>query len=243
MSKQSHILIVDDDQGIRDLLSRFLQKHDYRITTVADGDEMFNAMEQHDFDLVILDIMLPKRDGIQLCQEIRKTSKVGIIMLTAMTEDIERIIGLEMGADDYLGKPFNPRELLARIKAILRRTNDPGSDAETQHLQPKEEIYSFANWKLNKITRSLVSPDGIEVTLSSGEYILLIAFVERPQQVLSRDQLLDITKNREAGPFDRSIDIQISRLRHKIEENPKNPQLIKTVRGGGYVLATIVEHS
>ncbi len=238
MSTQN-ILIVDDDKGIRDLLGKFLQQHGYQTTLAQDGAAMKLLLLEQQFDLIILDIMMPGDDGMSLCRQLRASSSVPIIMLTAISEDVERILGLEMGADDYLSKPFNPRELLARIKAILRR-----SQAQVPNETPEDyQTYQFANWTLDKISRRLVSPEQLEISLSSGEYNLLLAFVERPQQVLSRDQLLDLTKNRTAGPFDRSIDIQISRLRHKLEEDPKNPTIIKTVRGGGYVLATAVEKS
>ena len=217
-SQSKNILIVDDDREIRDLLSRFLRQHEFTVTVAEDGTVMETVLRKQKIDLIILDVMLPGRDGVTLCQEIRRTSQVPIIMLTAVTEDVDRILGLEMGADDYISKPFNPRELLARIKAIFRRS---GVDSERSLLGLSQEVYHFSGWKLDKTKRRLTAQDDLEITLSSGEYNLLLAFLERPQQVLSRDLLLDITKNREAGPFDRSIDIQISRLRHKIEEDPK----------------------
>ena len=231
------VLIVDDDKGICDLLSQFLSQHEYRPLVARNGLEMKAALAKHHVDLIILDVMLPGQDGMRLCQELRKTSRMPIIMLTAVTEEVDRILGLEMGADDYLGKPFNPRELLARIKAVLRRTEDSSASMH----KPEKEQYYFAGWLFDKVKRRLSSSDNVEISLSTGEYNLLLAFLERPQQVLSRDLLLDITKNREAGPYDRSIDIQISRLRHKIENDPKSPQLIKTIRGGGYVLTSTVE--
>lgn len=237
MSDTQHILVVDDDTGIRDLLGQFLQKHGFVTSLANGGDEMWQVLNEHDIDLIILDIMMPGKDGVTLCRELRQTSQVPIIMLTAISEDVDRIVGLEMGADDYLSKPFNPRELLARMKAILRRSQQD----KPQEDKTLKDVYSFCGWGLNKVERRLISPDGAEISLSTGEYNLLIALLERPQQVLSRDQLLDLTKNRAAGPYDRSIDIQISRLRQKIEVNQKSPQIIKTVRGGGYVLATDVE--
>jgi len=229
MSELSHILIVDDDEAIRSLLADFLSHYQFEVTTAGDGKGLFTALGEHSFDLIILDVMLPGEDGLSLCQRIRQHSNIPIIMLTAIGEEADRIVGLEMGADDYVAKPFNPRELLARIKAVLRRSYDAGES------QAELPIYSFLNWKLDTTCRRLFSPDDVEVSLTSGEYDLLVAFLENPQQVLSRDQLLDITKNRLAGPFDRSIDVQISRLRHKIEIDPKNPTTIKTVRGGGYL--------
>ncbi len=238
--EQKHIFIVDDDAGIRDLLGQFLQQHGYQTWLARGGEEMWQLLEEHSADLIILDVMMPGKDGIALCNELRQKSQVPIIMLTAMSEDVDRIIGLEMGADDYISKPFNPRELLARVKAILRRSTAHAEAAKTTPEQAGTE-YRFAGWKLNKVKRCLYSPDLLEISLSTGEYNLLFAFLTRPQQVLSRDQLLDLTHNRPAGPYDRSVDIQISRLRHKIETNHKKPEIIKTVRGGGYVLATEVE--
>lgn len=235
-----NILIVDDDTGIRDLLGQFLQKHGFDTHLAKDGDEMWALFKKFPIDMIILDIMMPGKDGVTLCKEVRQKSQVPIIMLTAISEDIDRIIGLEMGADDYLSKPFNPRELLARMKAILRRSITGAIEAK-EKIKKNSRVFEFSGWTLNRIERRLYSPEQVEISLSTGEYNLLLAFLERPHQVLSRDQLLDLTRNRPAGPYDRSIDIQISRLRHKIEEDHKNPQIIKTVRGGGYVLSTEVE--
>ena len=230
------VLIVDDDREIRDLLARFLRKHGLRVETVADGRAMARALETGRFDLVVLDLMLPGEDGLSLCRHLRATSSLPVIMLTAVAEDTDRIVGLEIGADDYVTKPFNPRELLARIKAVLRRT--VGGGRETS-----EGTLTFAGWRLAAAPRELRDPDGVLVPLTSGEFDLLLAFVERPERVLSRDQLLDLTKGRDAVPFDRSIDVQLSRLRRKIEIDPQNPKLIKTVRGGGYMLAQPVRRS
>jgi two-component system OmpR family response regulator len=230
------VLIVDDDSEIRDLLARFLRKHGLRVETVADGRAMARALETGRFDLVVLDLMLPGEDGLSLCRHLRATSSLPVIMLTAVAEDTDRIVGLEIGADDYVTKPFNPRELLARIKAVLRRT--AGGGRETS-----EGTLTFAGWRLAAAQRELRDPDGVLVPLTSGEFDLLLAFVERPERVLSRDQLLDLTKGRDAVPFDRSIDVQLSRLRRKIEIDPQNPKLIKTVRGGGYMLTRPVRRS
>jgi two-component system OmpR family response regulator len=230
------VLIVDDDREIRDLLARFLRKHGLRVETVADGRAMARALEGGRFDLVVLDLMLPGEDGLSLCRHLRATSSLPVIMLTAVAEDTDRIVGLEIGADDYVTKPFNPRELLARIKAVLRRTAGAGREAS-------EGTLTFAGWRLAAAQRELRDPDGVLVPLTSGEFDLLLAFVERPERVLSRDQLLDLTKGRDALPFDRSIDVQLSRLRRKMEVDPKNPQLIKTVRGDGYMLAQPVRRS
>jgi len=239
MDNSPHILIVDDDREIRDLLGRFLQKHGLRVTTARDGREMRAALEDWSIDLIVLDLMLPGDDGLTLCRELRGRSKMPIIMLTAMGEETDRIVGLEMGADDYVAKPFNPRELLARIKAVLRRASEraeaqPAANGQTAR---------FAGWTLDLARRRLESPAGTVVSLTTGEYELLVAFVDHPQRVLSRDQLLDFTRGREAAPFDRSVDIQVSRLRRKIESDSAAPELIQTVRSGGYVFTPAVERS
>ena len=236
MADAPKILIVDDDREICDLLARFLRKHGLRVETVADGRAMARALDSGRFDLVVLDLMLPGEDGLSLCRHLRATSSLPVIMLTAVAEDTDRIVGLEIGADDYVTKPFNPRELLARIKAVLRRTGGAGRETS-------EGTLTFASWRLAAAQRELRDPDGVLVPLTSGEFDLLLAFVERPERVLSRDQLLDLTKGRDAVPFDRSIDVQLSRLRRKIEVDPKHPQLIKTVRGDGYMLAQPVRRA
>lgn len=231
MESSPHILVVDDDREIRDLLSRFLRKHGFRVTAAAEGREMRKVLESGKFDLVVLDLMLPGEDGLSLCRWLRSTSPVPVIMLTAVGEETDRIIGLEMGADDYLAKPFNPRELLARIRAVLRRSEGlPKAEA-------RKGILQFDGWRLDADRRELYRPDNELVPLTSGEYDLLAALVERAQRVLTRDQLLDLTRGRNTVPFDRSIDVQISRLRRKIEVDPREPARIKTVRGGGYVFA------
>ncbi|MBE0531093.1 MAG: response regulator [Rhodospirillales bacterium] len=243
MESSPHILVVDDDREIRDLLGRFLGKHGYRVTTAADGREMAKVLTDWSIDLIVLDLMLPGEDGLTLCRNLRSSSTVPVIMLTAMGEETDRIIGLEMGADDYLPKPFNPRELLARIKAVLRRADaQPGRRAaRTMADGEGETVVAFSGWNFNLDSRELTSPDGVRVELSGGEYELLAAFVSRPQRVLSRDQLLDLARGRDSQPFDRAIDVQVSRLRRKIEADPANPQMIKTVRGGGYVFTAAVE--
>ncbi len=230
-----HILVVDDDREIRDLLARFLTKHGLRVSSARDGTEMNKVLDQASIDLVVLDLMLPGEDGLSLCRRLRANSSLPVIMLTAMGEDTDRIVGLEMGADDYLAKPFNPRELLARIKAVLRRFHAPLA-AEA----PAGNEIRFDGWTLELGPRRLLSPSGDEVDLSTGEYELLLAFVTHARRVLTRDQLLDLARGRSAAPFDRSIDIQVMRLRRKIESNPKEPRLIKTVRGGGYIFAAEV---
>lgn len=234
-----HILIVDDDTEIRDLLSRFLSKHDFRVTTARDGREMRQALSDWSFDLVVLDLMMPGEDGLSLCRQVRSESSIPIIMLTAMGEEVDRIIGLEVGADDYMAKPFNPRELAARIKAVLRRSSS-GASVDGPNDRPPR--VAFGEFVLDAATRTL-HRDGSDISLTAGEYDLLIAFVDHPRRVLNRDQLLDMARGRAAIPFDRSIDVQVGRLRRKIETDPKNPNLIKTVRGGGYMFTAEVQAS
>ena len=232
-----HILIVDDDAEIRDLISRFLSKHDFRVTTAKDGREMRQALHDWSFDLVVLDLMMPGEDGLSLCRQVRGESSIPIIMLTAMGEEVDRIIGLEVGADDYMAKPFNPRELAARIKAVLRRSAN-GASVDTADDRPAK--IAFADFVLDSATRTLLKEGG-DIPLTAGEYDLLVAFVDHPRRVLNRDQLLDMARGRAAIPFDRSIDVQVGRLRRKIELDPKNPSLIKTVRGGGYMFTAEVQ--
>ncbi len=238
MNEQPHILIVDDDHEIRTLVSRYLSRHGLRVKDAPDGRAMRQILKDWSIDLIILDLMMPGEDGLSLCRSIRATSRIPIIMLTAMGEETDRIIGLEMGADDYLAKPFNPRELLARIRAVLRRAADVpsgGSDDDTG-----AGIHVFNGWKLDLEGRELTSPQEVLVPLSAGEFELLAAFVTHPRRVLTRDQLLDLARGRQAQPFDRAIDVQVSRLRRKIEADPANPSLIKTVRSGGYMFTPSV---
>lgn len=227
---EAHLLVVDDDGEIRHLIGRFLRQHGFRVTGARDGREMRDVLANAEVDLIILDLMLPGTSGLQLCREVRSISSTPIIMLTAKGEDTDRIVGLEVGADDYLAKPFNPRELLARVRAVLRRTAIP----ERPTVATKE--IAFAGWRLDTLRRQLLSPAGIVVELSGGEYDLLIAFVEHPNRVLSRDQLLELARNRVPGNLDRSIDVQVSRLRRKLEREG-SAGLIKTVRGAGYLFA------
>jgi len=241
METAPHILVVDDDREIRDLLSLFLGNHGFRVTSAVDGREMKKALADRAIDLVVLDLMLPGEDGLTLCRDLRARSNTPVIMLTAMGEEVDRIVGLEMGADDYIGKPFNPRELLARIKAVLRRATALPEKASGRAASDRGSRLTFAGWGLDLGKRELVSPAGVLVPLKSGEFELLTALVEHPQRVLSRDQLLDLARGREAQPFDRSIDVQVSRLRRKIEDDPREPVLIKTVRGGGYMFCANVE--
>ena len=233
-AKKKTILLVDDDPDIRSLAADYLEKHGLRCKQAGDGVAMFRAMESTVFDLIVLDVMLPGDDGLALCRKLRETESMPIIMLSAMSEDTDRIVGLEVGADDYLAKPFNPRELLARIKALLRRSEGQiATGSEGGRLTALRDI-AFLDWRLDRNRRLLMAPDGLTVPLSGGEFDLLVAFLENPQRVMTRDQLLDLTRGRQAGPFDRTIDVQVARLRKKLEEDPKNPTLIVTVRGGGY---------
>jgi two-component system OmpR family response regulator len=225
-----HLLIVDDDDDIRSLLTNFFKKHSHTVTVAADGATMFAALERHTIDLVILDVMLRGEDGFSLCQKLRATSRVPIIMLTAVTDHTDRTVGLELGADDYVTKPFDQRELLARVKAVLRRTAE--TPAAPSDIRP---IMSFGDWRLDVARRELRSSDNTLVLLSGGEFDLLLAFVEHPQRVLTRDQLLDFARGRSHAAYDRSIDTLVSRLRHKLEADSKAPSFIRTVRNGGYV--------
>lgn len=233
MATAPHILIVDDHREIRELVSRALVKEGFRVSGAADGRAMHKALADGRFDLILLDLMLPGEDGLSLCRTLRAKSDIPIIMLTAKGDEIDRVIGLEMGADDYLPKPFGSRELIARIRAVLRR----GRQGEPE---PKPAQYRFDRWRLDTAARELVTEDGVTVPLSTGEYDLLMAFVERPQRVLSREQLLDLARGRAAANFDRAIDTQVSRLRKKIEHDPADPKIIKTVWGGGYTFTAPV---
>ena len=232
-----HILIVDDHREIRDLVSRALTKEGFRVSAAADGRAMRKVMADGRIDLILLDLMLPGEDGLALCRAVRTDFNIPIIMLTAKGEEVDRVIGLEMGADDYLSKPFGSRELIARIKAVMRRSQD----TKTKDIsEQRRKSYHFGRWGLDTGTRALLRDDGVTVPLSTGEYDLLIALVERPQRVLNRDQLLDLARGRSAAGLDRSIDTQVSRLRKKLETDPADPKIIKTVWGGGYMFMPAV---
>ena len=237
MDATDHILIVDDDAVIRSLLSTYLIKNGLRASTAADGRAMWQVLESGRIDLIVLDLMLPGDDGLTLCRKLRAKSDIPILMLTALGDETDRIVGLEMCADDYLAKPFSARELLARIKVILRRTRS---------LPPALQVDAarkirFGPWVLDTIHRHLLSADGVITALGGSEFRLLRIFLYHPNCVLSRDQLLDLTQGREADPLDRSIDVQVSRLRQRLGDDPREPQLIKTIRGEGYVLTTQVD--
>jgi two-component system, OmpR family, response regulator len=234
---EAHILVVDDDGQVRQLIGRFLRENGYRVTGARDGREMRESLACIKIDLIILDLMLPGTSGLDLCRELRATSSLPIIMLTAKGEDTDRIVGLELGADDYMPKPFNPRELLARVRAVLRRAA-MGTDAGPT---TGGRLITFAGWTLDTLRREVTSAKGVVVDLSGGEYDLLVALVEHPNRVLSRDQLLELARNRMCSPFDRSIDVQISRLRRKLEADENAPTLIKTIRGAGYMFLPAVQ--
>ncbi|MBB3120192.1 response regulator [Pseudoduganella violacea] len=235
MEPSSTILIVDDDRDIRTLLADYLESNGYRSLGAADGAAMWKVLDETRPDLVVLDLNLPGEDGLTLCRKLRAHSTLPVIMLTARSEPLDRILGLEMGADDYLPKPFEPRELLARIRSVLRRSNSQPAGVSDQAQQIR-----FSGWTLDLTARHLLNPQGIVIMLSGAEFRLLKVFLEHPNRVLNRDQLLNLTQGRDADPFDRSIDIQISRLRQKLGEDARMPQIIKTVRNGGYVLAGAV---
>jgi len=240
MARSEHILVVDDQKEICDVVENYLSSEGYRVSVAHDGVAMRKVLEHDAADLVILDLMLPGQDGLTLARALRAESPVvGIIILTGRGETVDRIIGLEMGADDYLPKPFHLRELLARVKSVLRRSAARGAAQDAA--APGRSRAQFAGWNLDLATRELFSPTGGEVRLTTGEFDLLAAFVKNANQVLSRDRLLDLARNREAGPFDRTIDVQVGRLRRKLEPDPQKPTLIKTVRGTGYIFTPAVE--
>ena len=237
MSNEPHIVVVDDHRDIRDLVGAYLSQHGFRVSVAENGVALRKVLERGAADLIILDIMMPGEDGLSVCRQLRGSSELPIIFLTAMADDTDRIIGLELGADDYLVKPFNPRELLARVRAVLRRT---ASNTPAAKDVPKNQVIDFHGWRLHVRRRELQSSDGLGVALSTAEFRLLKVFLDHPHSVLTRDELLDLTVGRTADPFDRSIDNQVSRLRKKIEPDPKNPIIIQTHWGGGYSLSVEV---
>ena len=232
-----HLVICDDDGQLRRLLADFLEGHGYTVSTAADGRELSRLAQSADtIDLLILDVMLPGKSGIEICREIRAASNVPILMLTARGNETDRIIGLEMGADDYMSKPFSPNELLARVKALLRRSRMVGDSPSSRQVR----VFEFEGWRLDVTRRELRNPAGVIIDLSTGEFDLLLAFLAAPQRVLSRNQLLENARNSEASVFDRSIDVQVSRLRRKIEATDESEGFIKTVRGAGYMFVAAV---
>jgi two-component system OmpR family response regulator len=231
-------LVVDDDAGIRDVISEFLGRHGFSVETAGDGKEMERAMGRRRPDLVVLDLMLPGEDGLSICRRMSRPEGPAVIMLSAMGDETDRIVGLELGADDYLAKPCNPRELLARVRAVLRRRREPRLVEESLGA-----ACEFAGWRLDLVRHELRSPQGVVVNLSSGEFSLLRAFVERPQRVLTRDQLLEFARGPQSDAFDRAIDVQISRLRRKLEDSGGEVELIRTVRSEGYIFTPKVSRS
>jgi two-component system OmpR family response regulator len=230
------LLLIDDEPSIREPLTEYLESQGFAVTAAASAAEARSVLRAQSVDLVISDIMMPGEDGLSLTRHLRESGDMPVILLTARAEDTERIIGLEMGADDYVVKPFNPRELVARIRTVLRRSQQGGRTLDSSGVS-----YAFDRWVLREVERVLVDEAGAEVALSSGEYLLLDALVRHPRQVMSRERLLDLVRGREAEIFDRAIDNLVSRLRKKIEVDPAQPQIVKTVWGGGYTLACEVK--
>jgi len=236
MNASPHILVVEDDVEISRLVSRYLRTNDLHVSVLADGRTLDRTLEDSRVDLIVLDLMLPGEDGLTLCRRLRTRSEVPVIMLTARGEELDRIIGLEVGADDYLAKPFNPRELLARIRAVLRRAN-----AVAPIVDRRARTLTFLGWQIDCLLRELKDPKGTHIVLTGAEFSLLQVLCERAGRILSREQLLDLTQGRKAGSLERSVDVLISRLRRKIERDPHDPAIIKTVRSGGYLFAAQVE--
>jgi len=243
LSSPPGILVVDDHQSIRDPLATYLQRFDFDVATASDGRRMRELLAQRRFDLILLDVMLPGENGLSLCRYVSEHLHIPVILLTAVTEQADRVAGLEVGADDYVVKPFDPRELVARIRSVLRRAQRPHktvSAVQTGGLLPPEKRFTFDGWTFDTRTRALHDPQGAAIALSTAEFHLMWVLLENPNRVLSRDQLLDLTQRAEHVMFDRSIDSQISRLRKKLEADPRHPSLLKTIRGGGYMLTAKV---
>ncbi len=244
MADEARVLIVDDEPDIREIVGLMLEDAGYKVFSLPSGDGLADMVRDNDIDLVILDLGLPGADGLTLTRELKAQSNVGVVILSGRAETTEKIIGLEVGADDYLSKPFEPRELLARVRSVLRRLAAvPVAEDPQPEVTPETQSYSFRDWRFDVLSRTLTDPEGGMVTLSSGEFNLLKALVEHPNRVLSRDQLLDFTHGMDTPAFDRSVDVQVVRLRKKIEPNPQKPEFIKTVRNAGYIFATKVERT
>lgn len=237
MTAQPHVLVVDDDPAIRQGVARLLTAHGLRVSVAADGVAMRRAMQSVRVDLVLLDVMLPGQDGLELLQALRAEGGAPVLMLSALGGETDRVVGLELGAEDYVCKPFSPRELVARVRVALRRG---AASAQRRH-GPAVAAYRFEGWTLDARARTLASPSGAHVELTSGEFELLLAFVEHPNRLLTRDQLLDLARGRASQAIDRAIDVQVMRLRRKIEAEPTSPTRIKTVRNGGYIFTPVVE--
>ncbi len=241
MTEGKHILIVDDDPRVRDMLARYLDSEGFRVTQAADGMAMRACMVSNLVDLVILDVMMPKEDGFTLTREIRANSAIPIILITGKGEVVDRVVGLEIGADDYIAKPFHLREVLARIRTVLRRSGPERTVGNAAANKPAGQLLRFAGWQLDLAGMALTDPQGAPVPLTSGEFNLLTALAKAPNRPLNRDQIMDLVHGRAWSPYDRSIDTQVGRLRKKIEPDPGNPTIIKTVRGVGYLFAAKVE--
>jgi len=233
----AHILVVDDDREIRSLLRDYLEKNGFRATAVSDGSETRRALERAHFDLIVLDLMLPRESGLEICRELRTRSDIPIVMLTALGEEVDRVVGLEVGADDYLAKPFSPRELLGRIRAVLRRTQQAPRLADPTDAR----LYAFAGWRLDTTTRALTTPEGGVVPLGGADFRLLALLLAHAPRILARAELMELMRGRDLDPFDRSVDVRVSRLRQALREDARTPQIIKTVYGEGYVIGVPVE--
>ena len=236
MTGPAHILIIDDDRDIRRPLAEYFRRHGFRVSVAADGKEMDRALVTAKVDLIVLDVMMPGEDGLSICKRLQETLQIPIILLTALTESSDRVVGLELGADDYVTKPFDPRELVARVKSVLRR-----AQMRPRREQRTNGMVRFDGWRFDLRSKEILREDDIAVRLSSGEHALLVALIEHAGMTLTREQLLDLTRSREAQLFDRSIDNQVSRLRRKLEPDPRNPRIILTKWGGGYVFAADIE--
>ena len=236
MDRPDHVLVVDDDAEIRKLLGEYLRRNGFRVSLATDGREMRRALESGRPDIVVLDLMLPGESGLTLCRDLRAGSSLPVIMLTARAEEVDRVVGLEMGADDYLPKPFEPRELLARVRSVLRRARKP----EAGDL-PRGQVLCFEGFTLDPNSRQLLAPKGEPVTLTTSEFNILHVLVAHPNRALSRDQIMTLARKKEATPFDRSIDVHIGHLRRKIEKDPRSPRVIKTVHSVGYIFSAKVE--
>jgi len=236
-SERAHILVVDDDREIRTLVSDYLQKNGYRVTSVGDGQAMNHVLEHKHVDLIVLDLMLPGEDGLTLCRNLRRRSQVPVIILSALGEEVDRVVGLEVGADDYLPKPFGSRELLGRIKAILRRVSPLSRDSNALDAR----AYEFAEWRLNLTERTLTHQDGTSVALRGSEFRLLSVLLAHAPHLLSRSQLTTLLHGRDLDPFDRSLDVRVSRLRQTLRDDGRSPRILKTVYGEGYIIGVKVE--
>lgn len=236
MADVNSILLVEDDVEIGELISRYLENNGMTVAWVASGEALDKKLAGENYDIIILDLNLPGEDGLSICRRVSASRDIPIIIVTAKGEDVDKIVGLEMGADDYLVKPFNPRELLARIRAVLRRSEPQARGND----DAAKQTFHFLGWRMNLLAREVVSPTGTKVAMTGAEFDLLHAFCENPNRVLTRDQLINMTHGRTAGPFERSIDVLVSRLRQKLERDPKSPSMIQTVRSEGYMLSAPV---